>query len=684
MPISERLPDLACIAFAVWTLCTHAVVALGGSLDLLIVVAGLAGFATALGLLRMRRRPVPAQVAASRSDADLRAPSPGARVAAAAAAAAALAAWAVTGNLLLLWWCAVALLGVAAAVAMRRPPEPLLQSVKSRRAEVFLWVLAMVCVVGTLAVHRFDIDDAFYVNVAVAAADNPSRALFALDTLLGIPDLAIHNPAHRTLTLELLNGAVSRLTGIPAILCFHVLTAGLVALLVPLAHARLFRRLLPQPLAWTAAVFATIAILWFAGDTHRSFGNYAFVRVWQGKAIFLTVAMPLIYAHAIRFSATGASRDWLRLAAAQIASVGLTSTAIWAAPLAGGLVLASQLRSGAQGLAVFARGIAACLYPLAVGLLLRGEIAKAIAVDTPARGAGAWLSGSLSKILGTGHFELAALGAMLLLVACASGDRLRRFAIVVPLGALLTVANPYLEEWVRSLVTGPSHWRTIWAIPFPILLGLLVASPLAGVRWGGTLTARALYVAALLFVLLLPHSTPLSSPGPKLSVFTRPWSERGRFPHHVRFGWPGPKVDPAAYRYALKLANAAPAGARVVAPEPVALWLGTIHDAPVPVSDRKLYMTARTRQLGAAEVKRRKRLNKFSAAPALKPKRIEAFREGLREYEVHAILIRPIKGDGPLRALLRDDGFELAQKGGLLDLWILRARPAVGSRGDPT
>jgi hypothetical protein len=676
-PASERLPDLACIAFAVWTLCAHAVVALGGNLDQLIVVAGLAGFGAAFGLHRLRRRTVPAQVDAAGSDPSL---PFGLRVAAAAAAVAALAAWAATGNLLLLWWCAIALLGIAAVVAMRRPPEPLLGSVKSRPAEAFLWALALVCVAGTLAVHRFDVDDAFYLNVAVAAADDPSRALFASDTLLGIPGLAIHNPAHRILTLELLNAAVSRLTGIPAILCLHVLTAGVVALLIPLAHARLFRRLLPQPLAWTAAVFATTAILWCAGDTHRSFGNYAFVRAWQGKAIFLTVAMPLIYAYGIRYSATGASRDWLRLAAAQIASVGLTSTAIWAAPLAGGLVLSSQLRTGAQGLAVFSRGIAACLYPLAVGLLMRGEIAKAIEVEAFVVGAGVWLGGSLSKILGTGRFEFAALGAMLLLVACARGDRLRRFAIVVPLGALLTVANPYLEEQVRSFVTGPSHWRSVWAIPFPILFGLLLASPLPAMRFGGSRAARALYVAALLFVLLLPRSTPLSVPGPDQSKRSQPWSLRGRFPHYIQFGWPGPKVDPDAYEYAMKLANAAPAGARVVAPESIALWLGTLHDAPLPVSDRALYMKVRERQLGADEVKRRKRLAKFAAAPSLKPERLEAFRAGLRDYEVRAILLRPIPGDGPLRELLRGEGFELAQKGGLLDLWVSDAEPAVGGR----
>jgi hypothetical protein len=693
-PTSERVPDVVCIAFALWTLCTHGVVALGGSLDQLIVVAGVAGVVAVFAFVQLRLRAARTQGPAADENGmgqvpaavlgatEPWAPSQRARIVAAAAGVVALSVFAATRNVLLLWWCAVALLGGAAFAWLRRPAAPPLTGEHNRRAEFCLWTLALACAALTLVVHRFDIDDAFYVNVAVAAADHPSRALLVSDTLLGIPDLAIHNPAHRALTLELLNAAVSRLTGIPAIVCLHVLTAGLVALLIPLAHARLFRRLLPQSLAWTGAVLATTAVLWIAGDTHRSFGNYAFVRAWQGKAIFLAVVLPLIYAHAIRYAATGARRDWLRLAAAQVAAVGLTSTAIWAAPLAGGLALASQFRTGTRGLGVFARGLGACAYPLAVGLLLRGEIAKAIEVAAPSLDSATWLADSLSKILGSGPFEIAALGAMLLLATCARGDALRRFAIVVPLGALLSVLNPYLEESVRSFVTGPSHWRAIWAIPFPILLGLLVATPLAGARRG--LAARSVFVAALLFVSLLPRATSLSAPGRNESFRSRPWSERGRFPHHLRFAGPGPKVDPVAYEQAARLVNAVPAGSRVVAPEAVGLWLGTFHDAPFPVSDRALYMTARKRLLGADEVKRRKQVSNFAADPLPSPRRLAAFRDGLRAYAVRAVLVRQVPENHPVRVLLRDEGFELAPKDGVLDLWVRGREASPPTNGKPT
>jgi hypothetical protein len=671
------VPDAVCAAFALWTLCAHVVIVAGGNLHHLLAAAVLTAGAAFLAVARLRRKTPPRPNATPHETTAAPALPRGSRVAGFALGVGALAAYALTRDVVVMWWSAVALLAAAGAMVLRTPPALPRPDPPSRRGEAFLWSLGIACALLTLLVHRFDIDDAFYANIAVAAADDPSRVLYSVDTLLGIPDLPIHNPAQKVLTLELLNAAVSRLTGLPAIFCLHVISAGLAALLIPLCQARLYRQLLPRSPAWIAAVLATTVVLLVAGDTHRSFGNYAFVRLWQGKAIFLTIALPLIYAYAIRFSASGTLGDWLRLFVAQVASIGLTATAIWAAPLAGGLALASQFRTDARGLGVFTRGIGACLYPVAVGLAMRDSVSQAVKVAAENHPAGAWLEDSLAKILGTHHFELAALAAIFLLFACARSDALRRFAIFVPLGALLTVANPYLEEWVRSAITGPSHWRCVWAIPFPMLLGLLIATPLSGEAIGWARPLRVAVVAALLlaFALSVPRSTPLSRPGTKFSLQPRPWTERGRFPHHVRFGAPGPKVDPVAHRFATLLANAVPEDARVVAPEDVSLWLGTLHHAPSPVSDRFLYMKARRGLLGSEEVTRRNVLTLFAAYPVLQPGALRTFANGLRTYDIRAILIRPSPGDGALRRMLRAEGFRLRNRSTVLDLWVRPSPP---------
>jgi hypothetical protein len=144
----------------------------------------------------------------------------------------------------------------------------------------------------------------------------------------------------------------------------------------------------------------------------------------------------------------------------------------------------------------------------------------------------------------------------------------------------------------------------------------------------------------------------------------------------VSFGAPGPKVDPVAFHFATLLTAAVPANARVVAPEDVSLWLGTLHDAPYPVSDRSLYMKVRRRLLGDEEVARRKALTRFAANPVLDPARLDAFRDGLRAYDVRAIMLRPLPRYGPLRELLRGEDFELRTKSAILDLWVRSDRTA--------
>src|SRR5262249_52392304 len=135
-----------------------------------------------------------------------------------------------------LWWFgAVLLLAIAAAAVCFADAPQIAAPAASRAAELSLWLLAIGCVVVTLISHRSDADDAFYVNVAVTTADIPQLALLSIDTMHGIPGLPLPLAVYRVDSYELLNGALSYLSGIPAIYCFHWISAAVAALLVPLA-----------------------------------------------------------------------------------------------------------------------------------------------------------------------------------------------------------------------------------------------------------------------------------------------------------------------------------------------------------------------------------------------------------------------------------------------------------------
>lgn len=294
IPLSDRICDWVCFAFALWTLCCHVVVALGGTLPALILLYAAVCCTAAAAVLIVRNKCTtisrltepPASLPAKHDHSFAIFQICGLVVCCLGALA-----FARHGNALVLWFWIAALLSVATAVFVCGK-EPFFRPALHRPSlEIALWALSLFCVALTLVAHRWSADDAFYVNLAVAAVDFPERPLLRYDSLHGIEGLPLHMPAYRVQSYELWNGALSYLSGIPAIYCFHWISAATAALLVPLAHAKLFRLLTPRQWPWATAILVLVLIS--AGETHRWYGSFAFVRMWHGNAIFISVFLPL-------------------------------------------------------------------------------------------------------------------------------------------------------------------------------------------------------------------------------------------------------------------------------------------------------------------------------------------------------------------------------------------------------
>ena len=93
-----------------------------------------------------------------------------------------------------------------------------------------------------------------------------------------------------------------------------------------------------------------------------------------GKGVFLSVALPLIYAYSLRFAVQPTLRGWLLLGASQIAAVGLTSSALWTAPVSALLALAAAFRPSPQSLKIAAIGVLSSVYVLVQAALLRARL----------------------------------------------------------------------------------------------------------------------------------------------------------------------------------------------------------------------------------------------------------------------------------------------------------------------
>ena len=451
-PVSERVCDAVVLTFALWTVCAHIVVAARGGLAALVVLyaVALTGAAVAWKLTWRRPTPHPAGLGGPLgptrpfrwSDALL-------SIAVVTASLVIMASFARRPDALRLWWSALLLLGVFAATILRWDAPDVSPPQSSRSLEGLLWLLAVACVVLTLVAHRPDADDAFYVNIAVAAVEAPGRPLLSGDTLVGIEGLPIYLPVYRVHSYELWNGGLAYLTGIPPIYAFHWISAGIGALLAPLAYAKLFRVLTPRWWLWSVGVMVVLLVV--TGETHRWYGNFAFVRMWQGKAILLSVVLPMIYAYSLRFAAQPTMRDWILLGASQIAAIGCTSSALWVAPTSALLALSSAFRPSPQSLKIAAVGVLGSGYVVVQAALVRARLADVRASWTPAGDdPGAPLLAAFVTTLGDSRLLLFGLGALLVAgVVSAPGPRAPLLS-GRPLVLLVGLLNPYVAEWASE------------------------------------------------------------------------------------------------------------------------------------------------------------------------------------------------------------------------------------------
>jgi len=250
---------------------------------------------------------------------------------------------------------------------IRRPPLWISPS-SSPRAERGLLILAILIAFITASAHRPDADDAMYVNIATTAADFPDRTLLSFDGSLTESDIPLPEAAYRSHTLEILAGILARATGFSPISLLHIAFAFWATLLAVFAQAELQKIFWPRQ--WLLGTIFAILILFALGEGHRGYGNFAFVRIHQGKGILLAAVLPMMIASGFHYMRTPTGRNWCVLLLAMVASTGVSSTGIVIAPVALiGVLVASSSPDRKSAQAMFC-GLLTALYPVALAMLL--------------------------------------------------------------------------------------------------------------------------------------------------------------------------------------------------------------------------------------------------------------------------------------------------------------------------
>lgn len=476
------------------------------------------------------------------------------------------ALYAITKFDLLVWFLATIYLSAEVWFGQPNVAESNVSDSPASRLEVGgligLCVLAALLTSGT---NRPDADDAYFLSVAVATTDFPDAALQSFDALhrSGLPPVeqALHLPQ----VYEILIGLLSDISGLSVHTLYYVVLPPLWAALGVLANWLVLRHFLSsRDATWGTVIYFLILVFW--GDGHPTFGNFGFVRLFQGKAIYLTVVLPLIVHTALRYRERPGFATWFSLVLSQCAATGLTTNGIVVAPLAAALCIVARPRFDFRFVWTMLIGVAASLPTIIVSMAMYLKMVpylSAVSID------GRLLS--YTTTLGKVRTPLVLLGLIFLPVLAAKArvkcaNWIAGYIWIV----VLIIFMPVVWVLAAAVLGNVFSWRLFWAVPVPLLLslaGAIAVSAIGARRW---LVVSAF--AAWIFAFVFGGSAAVSS-------------------HLFSFENIGqPKVIDAPFAVAKEIIALARPDAPALVPEGIAVYITGFPNPPPLVGVRNLYL----------------------------------------------------------------------------------------------
>ena len=376
----------------------------------------------------------------------------------------------------------------------------------SRFHNLVVVFIAIAAVVLSYTVNRSDLDDAFYVAAASFPSANPTHAIFSTDPMLGEPGFPLIFPSYRFASFELLSGAIAYLISKPAMDVYYIYLLPVWVFASVTVVFLLTKEMIPRH--WLLAGIVALLFTLLLGEMHRSPANFSFVRIFQGKAVFLSVIVPAIFYLTTRFfSGKDTKANLFLLACCQIASVGMTNFGMLMGPIAGFGAFISNIPLALKGdLKKIWYFLCTLLLPLPylIDVALKSSGSPIANLGTESA-ASVWTS-----VFGSHQQYL--VGFLLLAGPVLAKDTVTRWRLTVPPLLLLAIyLNPWLAGFIGKYVTSPPvYWRVVWS--FPILIFAAVSFCMIMLELFEKKSARFISaILSILTIILIFYSLPFNT-----------------------------------------------------------------------------------------------------------------------------------------------------------------------------
>lgn len=522
---------------------------------------------------------------------------------------------------------------------------------------VAILVLALLAAVLSLVMVRPDRDDVYLMNRAAwveeHAGEFPTR-----DTIFSDDVLPIQRPSGPQTAFEPLLGAVSARLPWSAAQVGYLGVAPLVAALAVVALWRLLVTLGAR--APTLACWVGMAWLVVDGATHRSFGNFAMGRSWQGKVILLVLVVPTLWHHALAFGSSGRRMSLVLLGASSLAAVGLSSTAMLVVPpvvligvAAGAITQGRPLRLAASMAALLPPGIAA-VWTIAsepqrlealgpVLAFLDGIFSVDVEVE-PATLVGAVFGDGVEAMV-----PLMAVGVGAIVLERAVG---RLAMALAGLGVFGVAFAPGVLDIVSDVAGSESVlWRLLWILPVPALVGA-AATAIPRLRLPGPLRqVEGLTAPVGVIVLVGLAGMPITCAANRGADLV--WPPRLELP------WPD-------QHSAAILADLAPEGSLVAGPGTVDFSVSVLTSRVKAANPRPHYLQGR--HVGEDFHASSRLLLSRAMDGATTSADATALRQALQDLEPEALCHRP-DAEAVVGTVLEQEGYERVDEDGFCVFW---------------
>jgi hypothetical protein len=402
-----------------------------------------------------------------------------------------------------------------------------------RKELYFVGFFIALSVVLTLCLNRPDADDQYYLNSAIE--------YLAKNTHPISESKYVHQRRAALAAYESLRASVSAVFNIPMLTSYYLLVPAIFSIFVVTIHIKLLRLTIRDDWVYGMFFFFIVMLVW--GDIHRTHANFGLVRLFQGKAVFVSLIIPAIIYYFFKFIQSGNSKYTLCFLASIFAGFGFTPTALVVEPL----LLIVLYISGIFSFKKSDKSYYITLFSAVFMLILLGLLFKQYfnisnaTVHTP-RGTVEHTTNleMITYVIGSGFRGWFALFCFIISPFFIRNTSIRKVYFNFTIICCLLMAIPWTSEFIAKNTYMTASWRWLWMIPFPFAISVVMGSIpriLPGRMFNIPIGFYVYFIICLIFILSSKRNvlseenyTTFSLPKPKIEsnkMWLRNYGEYG-------------------------------------------------------------------------------------------------------------------------------------------------------------